>query len=76
MEQLLNNQPLLLLIVAWSMFWKGWALWRAARNDQKYWFIAILLINTLGILEIIYLYWFAKRKRLWDKIKEIFPWTR
>jgi len=76
MEQILNNQLLLLLIVAWSMFWKGWALWRAARNNQRYWFIAILLINTLGVLEIIYLNWFSKKKRLWDRIKESFPWTR
>lgn len=76
MEQFLNNRLLLLLIIAWSMFWKGWALWRAARNEQKYWFIAILLVNTLGILEIIYLYWFSKKKALPDKIREILPWTR
>lgn len=70
MEQLLNNPILLLLIVAWTMFWKGWALWRAARNSQKYWFIAILLVNTLGVLEIIYLQWFAKKKTLWQRIRQ------
>lgn len=76
MEQILNNPILLLLIVAWSMFWKGWALWRAAKNDQRNWFIAILIINTLGILEIIYLNWFSKKKRLWDKILAKLPWKR
>jgi len=76
MEQILANPVLLFLIAIWTLFWKGWALWRAAKNDQRNWFIAILIINTLGILEIIYLNWFSKKKRLWDKIKESFPWTR
>jgi methionyl-tRNA synthetase len=39
---------------------KGWALWVAAKRDSKWWFIAILLINTLGILELVYLIFFAK----------------
>jgi len=68
MEQLLDNSIVLLIVIAWSVFWKGWALWRAARNAQKYWFIAILLVNTLGILEIVYLNWFSKKKRLWERI--------
>jgi len=76
MEQILANPVLLLLIAVWTLFWKGLALWQAAKNDQRNWFIAILIINTLGILEIIYLQWFAKKKRLWDRIKESFPWTR
>lgn len=46
---------ILIIIVAWSMVWKGLALWRAGRNNQLGWFIALLLINTMGILEIIYL---------------------
>lgn len=70
MEQILNNPFLLLLIIAWILFWKGWALWRAAKNNQKYWFIAILLVNTLGILEIIYLQWFTKKKTLWQRIRQ------
>ena len=35
--------------------------WYAARGGQKYWFVAILIVNTLGILEIIYLIWFRPR---------------
>ena len=45
-----------LLAVAWSLLWKGLALWRAAKRGDMWWFIAFLLINTLGILEIIYLF--------------------
>jgi hypothetical protein len=46
----------LLLVTAWTISWKGIALWKAAQNKSKPWFIALLLINTLGILEIIYIY--------------------
>lgn len=35
---------------------KGYALWHAAKRDEKGWFIALLLINTIGILELVYLY--------------------
>ncbi|MEZ5889542.1 MAG: DUF5652 family protein [Xanthobacteraceae bacterium] len=53
---------LLAVIVLWSLFWKGCALWHAARRGEAWWFIAILVINTLGLLEIIYLFGFAKLK--------------
>ena len=46
----------LLLIIAWSFVWKGLALWRAAKRGEKIWFVAFLLVNTAGILEIIYLF--------------------
>ena len=54
--------PLMLLVVAWSLFWKGTALWKAARSGSKEWFVAILVVNTLGILEILYLYVFSGKK--------------
>ena len=53
--------PLLIIpLVIWSLVWKGLALWRAARRGETYWFVALLVINTLGILEILYLYVFTK----------------
>ena len=51
------------LMAVWSLAWKGVALWYAARNHQKKWFIVILILNTLGILEIVYLLWFRRDKR-------------
>lgn len=51
---------LFLLLAVWSVAWKGVALWKAGRNSQKKWFIAMLVINTLGILEIVYLFYFSK----------------
>ncbi|HPA25215.1 MAG TPA: DUF5652 family protein [bacterium] len=55
MTQLLNNQPLLLLILAWSLVWKGLALWRASQRGEKSWFVIFLIVNLLGLPEIIYL---------------------
>ena len=50
------------VLLAWSIAWKGIALWNASKNSQRNWFIAILVINTIGILEIVYLFGFAKKK--------------
>ena len=50
-----------LSLALWSVAWKGYALWKAARNQHQYWFIALLLINTVGILEIIYLLTVGKK---------------
>lgn len=55
---------LVVLLAAWCLVWKGIALWKAARLKQKGWFVALLLINTLGILEIIYIFAVAKNKEL------------
>ena len=49
----------MLIIAALSIleiYLKGKGMWRAARNGQSNWFIALLLINTMGILPAIYLY--------------------
>ncbi len=47
-------------LMIWSMVWKGIGLWHSARRREKSWFIAILVLNTAGILELIYLFAFAK----------------
>ncbi len=44
------------LLAVWDLAWKGWALWRAGRNNHLGWFVALLLINSLGILPIVYLF--------------------
>jgi len=55
--------PWFLLILVWIMVWKGIALWKAARNSHKKWFVALFLLNTLAILEIIYIFYFSKKKQ-------------
>lgn len=58
---LLGLPLLVLALVLWTVFWKGWALWLAARRNEKIWFVLLLLINTAGILEIVYIFAVAKR---------------
>lgn len=53
---------LFLLAILWTLAWKGVALWKAARNHQKGWYVAMLILQTLGILEIVYLLIFQKDK--------------
>ncbi|EKD56058.1 MAG: hypothetical protein ACD_58C00306G0007 [uncultured bacterium] len=48
------------VMMLWSMVWKGLALWRAARRNENVWFIVLLVVNTVGILEIIYYFLVAK----------------
>lgn len=50
----------LILAVIWTTIWKGIGMWKAARNGSKVWFIVLLVINTLGILDILYIYVFSK----------------
>ena len=54
----------LIILLIWSAIWKGIALWKAAGNKDLKWFIALLVINTVGILEILYIYVFSKKKLL------------
>lgn len=42
-------------LMIWELVWKGVALWKSARNSHKYWFVAILILNTAGILPIVYI---------------------
>ena len=53
----------LFILAIWELVWKGFALWHAAQNKQRNWFIAILIINTVGILPIVYLKFFQKKSK-------------
>jgi len=53
---------LLLLFAVWILVWKGLALWRAARAGQSVWFVVMLIVNTGGLLEIIYLAFLVPRR--------------
>ncbi len=57
---------LFFLLTIASIILKGYALWHAAKRNEKGWFIALLLINTMGILELIYLYFVVD---IWNKKK-------
>lgn len=52
--------PFIIVALLWSLTWKGLGLWHSARRGQYWWFLAMLVFNTLGILEIVYLFFVAK----------------
>jgi len=56
----------MIFLIPWVLIWKGLALWHAARRGEPWWFLALLVINTVGILEIIYLFLVAKIK--WEEL--------
>lgn len=58
----MSNIPALIALIIWILTWKGIALWKAARRGQLGWFIALLVLNTVGILEIIYIFAIARKK--------------
>lgn len=61
-EFILQNLWIIALIALWSLPWKGIALWKAAKNNQEVWFVILLLVNTLALLEILYIFTFSKHK--------------
>jgi len=61
------NEVYWLLFIVWVLIWKGFALWKAAGKQQKIWFVVLLVINTAGLLEILYLFVFSKMKRFSKK---------
>ena len=48
------------VISVWTLIWKGLALWKSAKKNHMIWFVVLLIVNTLGILEILYIYVFSK----------------
>ncbi len=60
MQAFLQNNWIILLLIVWTLPWKGVALWKAARLTQKWWFVILLVLNTIGILEILYIFVFSK----------------
>ena len=65
----MNNSWILFPVLIWTLFWKGCSLWIAAKENKKWWFLILLVVNTVGILEIIYIFYVAKKK--WSDIREI-----
>jgi len=62
---MLNNPWVALgftFLAVWTLVWKGLALWKAAQNQSKVWFVVLLAVNTMGILEIIYFFFLSNKK--------------
>ena len=65
-----SNLIIILITVLWVLPWKIYALWTAAKRGDKIWFVVLAIINTVGILEIIYIFAVAKKK--WSEVEKSF----
>lgn len=54
-EFLIENWFLLVVLVVWDLVWKLIGMYHAAREDNKVWYIVLAVLNTIGILPVIYL---------------------
>ena len=62
----LVNSPWFPIIIIWSLVWTGIALWKSAKRGHIYWYIVFLVVHTLGLLEMLYIFvitpWIDSRK--------------
>jgi hypothetical protein len=50
----------IVLVLLWTLAWKGVAWWKSARKGHVVWFVLFFLVHTMGILEILYIFLFSK----------------
>lgn len=72
-QQLLSSPVSLTVLFIWSLLVKGIAVWRAANLKQRNWFVGILVLNTLGLIELVYLFKFCKKPLTLGEIKSWLP---
>ena len=58
------DHPLFWLLIMIDVVLRGFALYKAARNNSPLWFVALLVVNSVGILPIIYLVFFSKNLQI------------
>jgi methionyl-tRNA synthetase len=51
-----------ILVGIWDAVWKAIGLWKSGRNNQLAWFVVLFIFNTAGILPILYILFFQKKK--------------
>lgn len=61
-SSLMRQPQFYIPFLIWSIFWKGLALWKSAQKKQLIWFILLLIVNTVGLMEIMYIFFLNR----WD----------
>lgn len=74
LNEALKYPFLVSLVLMWALVWKGFALWKAANRQQLSWYIILLIFNTMGLLEIAYIFYLNRfdlgSKALMHKISQ------
>ncbi len=58
----------LIVVSIWAIPWKIYGAWLAARHENRKWFLAIIILNTLSILELYYIFFVLKKT--WVDVKQ------
>ncbi len=67
-----THPTLFVSLIVWSLVWKGFALYKAGRNNSSIWFIILFVVNTLGLLEMVYLF-MIKDQEVKEEVKSETP---
>ena len=68
--KILENPKYFIPLLLWIIVWKGLALWKASQRKEVLWFWLLMSINTLGILEICYIFVFSNPKTYFKDLKD------
>lgn len=50
------NTPYIYSLLIADLILRGLALYKSAQKGQRVWFIFLLIVNSLGLLPLVYLY--------------------
>ena len=72
-KEVIKSISILLLLMCLTIadvILKGFAMWKASKNNSKVWFWVLLVVSTLGILPLCYLIFSKKNKEEHKKSEE------
>ena len=58
-----SQMIIFMILGVWELIWKGIAMWDTAKKGKSTWFVFILILNTVGILPLVYLLFFKDKKK-------------
>lgn len=61
MENKLFELIIVIILAIWTILWKAYSVWNAVKHNHKKWFIALLILNTIGILDMFYVFKVLKK---------------
>jgi hypothetical protein len=59
-----------IILLLWTIPWKVYAVWLTVKHNDKKWFLALIILNTVGLLEIFYIFKVAGKS--WAQVKADF----
>ena len=62
-----GGMVVLFALIAVLLALKAYAIWYAARRNERVWFCLLIIFNTFGILELIYLIFIVGKWGIYTK---------